>query len=149
MNISISLIFIILQLIVAKPLPSNERSLNLAENQSDLVVDGLTLLKKHCYSCHNPNTNSHDDIIAPPLAGIKRHYSDAYPEKEAFSKAMIEFVKNPTSEKSLMKGPVKRFGLMPKPVVTDQEIKEIVLFIRDSELEKPKWFDEHEKGHGK
>jgi mono/diheme cytochrome c family protein len=132
----------------AKPLPSHESPSAIIPIQTDLMVDGLTLLKKHCYACHNPNTNSHDDIIAPPLAGIKKHYFDAYPEKEDFSKAMIEFVKNPSSEKSLMKGPVKRFGLMPKPAVTDQEIQQIVTYIRDSELEKPKWFDEHEKGHG-
>lgn len=148
MNIILSIILLLVQLMFAKPLPSHESPSAIIPIQTDLMVDGLTLLKKHCYACHNPNTNSHDDIIAPPLAGIKKHYFDAYPEKEDFSKAMIEFVKNPSSEKSLMKGPVKRFGLMPKPAVTDQEIQQIVTYIRDSELEKPKWFDEHEKGHG-
>jgi mono/diheme cytochrome c family protein len=148
MNLASSIIFLLVQLLVAKPLTSNVEPPVVITTQADLMDDGLTLLKKHCYACHNPNTNSHDDIIAPPLAGIKKHYSDAYPEKEAFSKAMMEFVKNPSSEKSLMKGPVKRFGLMPKPAVTDQEIQQIVTYIRDSELEKPKWFDAHEKGHG-
>ncbi|WP_075349488.1 c-type cytochrome [Algoriphagus marinus] len=148
MNIASSMIFLLLQLLVAKPFPSNEGSQEMIPTQAELLDDGLTLLKKHCYACHNPNTNSHDDIIAPPLAGIKKHYSDAYPEKADFSKAMMEFVKNPTAEKSLMKGPVKRFGLMPKPVVSEEEIKQIVTYIRDSELEKPKWFDAHEKGHG-
>jgi mono/diheme cytochrome c family protein len=148
MNIASSMIFLLLQLIVAKPLPSNEGSQAILQNQAYLIDDGLTLLKKHCYTCHNPNTNSHDDIIAPPLAGIKKHYSNAYPEKQDFTEAMIGFVKHPTAEKSLMKGPVKRFGLMPKPAVTDQEIQQIVTYIRDSELEKPKWFDAHEKGQG-
>ena len=148
MNITLSIILLLVQLILAKPLPSHESPPVILPTETDLMADGLTLLKKHCYACHNPNTNSHDDIIAPPLAGIKKHYSEAYPKKEDFSKAMIEFVKNPSSEKSLMKGPVKRFGLMPKPAVTDQEIQQIVTYIRDSELEKPKWFDAHEKGHG-
>jgi cytochrome c2 len=148
MHIASSMIFLLLQLIVAKPLPSNEGSQAILQNQAYLIDDGLTLLKKHCYTCHNPNTKSHDDIIAPPLAGIKKHYSTNYPEKQDFTEAMIGFVKHPTAEKSLMKGPVKRFGLMPKPAATDQEIRQIVDYIRDFELEKPKWFDAHEKGHG-
>ena len=142
------MIFLLLQLLIAKPFPSNEGAQEMTPTQAELLDDGLTLLKKHCYACHNPNTNSHDDIIAPPLAGIKKHYSDAYPEKADFSTAMMEFVKNPTAEKSLLKGPVNRFGLMPKPAISEEEIKQIVTYIRDSELEKPKWFDAHEKGHG-
>ena len=148
MNIASSMIFLLLQLLIAKPFPSNEGAQEMTPTQAELLDDGLTLLKKHCYACHNPNTNSHDDIIAPPLAGIKKHYSDAYPEKADFSTAMMEFVKNPTAEKSLLKGPVNRFGLMPKPAISEEEIKQIVTYIRDSELEKPKWFDAHEKGHG-
>lgn len=111
-----------------------------------LPEPGLELLKKHCYVCHNPNTASHDEIIAPPLAGIKSHYTKAFPEKEKFKNAMIEFVSNPNQEKALMKGPVTRFGLMPKPAtVSPEEVQTIVEYIQSNELEKPAWYDQHHK----
>ena len=42
---------------------------------------GLELLKTKCYACHAVNTKSHDEIIAPPLAAVKRRYLMMYPEK--------------------------------------------------------------------
>lgn len=101
--------------------------------------EGLLLLQKHCYTCHNPKSKSHDEIIAPPLWGMKKHYLEAYPEKAAFEKAMIEFIQNPTEEKALMKGPIKRFGLMPKPEVSYEELQKIVSYIYDNEIENPVW----------
>lgn len=115
-------------------------------SQEVLIDPGLELLKKHCYACHNPNTASHDEILAPPLFGIKNHYRNSFPEKEKFVEAMTGFVTAPSEEKSLMKGPIKRFGLMPKPAVSPEEIQLIVSYIEANEIEKPKWYDSH---HGK
>lgn len=109
-------------------------------------TEGLFLLKKHCYACHNPNTASHDEIIAPPLEGIKSHYMRRYPEKNRFSEAMESFVKNPQIEKALMKGPVNRFGLMPKPVISEDELNKIIIHIRDQKLEVPVWWTDHTSG---
>lgn len=111
-----------------------------------LADPGLELLKKHCYVCHNPNTASHDEIIAPPLFGIKNNYQKNFPEKVRFIEAMEGFITSPSEEKALMKGPVKRFGLMPKPAISPEEIKLIVSYIEANEVEKPKWYDSH---HGK
>lgn len=149
MNIVSLWILLVFQLTVESPLKVDVASQVSPISHSAQLEDGLILLQKHCYVCHNPNSDSHDSMLAPPLAGIKKHYAKAYPDQGQFAKAMIEFVKNPTTEKSLMKGPVKRFGLMPKPTASDQEIKQIVTYIQNFELAKPKWFDEHEKGHGK
>ncbi|GMQ27174.1 hypothetical protein Aoki45_38570 [Algoriphagus sp. oki45] len=104
-----------------------------------LSGEGLILLQKHCYTCHNPKSKSHDEIIAPPLWGMKKHYLEAYPEKTDFEKAMISFIENPTEEKALMKGPIKRFGLMPKPMVDEDDLKKIVEYIYSNELENPAW----------
>lgn len=108
--------------------------------------EGLFLLKKNCYSCHNPNTTSHEEIIAPPMQGIKEHYLRAYPSRGAFSAAMESFVGNPIEEKALMKGPVKRFGLMPKPAVSEEDLQKIIAYIQDNNLETPIWWGEHTKG---
>lgn len=106
---------------------------------AEQVEDGLTLLQKHCYTCHNPKSKSHDEIIAPPLWGMKKHYLEAYPAKMAFEKAMFNFIQNPTEEKALMKGPIKRFGLMPKPAVSTEDLQKIVSYIYANELENPAW----------
>lgn len=118
-----------------------------------LADEGLLLLERHCYTCHNPKSNSHDEIIAPPLWGMKKHYLEAFPAKEDFEKAMLSFIENPSEEKALMKGPVKRFGLMPKPAVSKEDLKKIVNYIYSNELENPAWHIEKDnqkkgKGHG-
>lgn len=109
---------------------------------------GLTLLKKNCYQCHNPNTTSHDEILAPPLFGIKSHYKKAFPESDQFIKNMIEFVENPLEEKALMKGPIKRFGVMKNPVVSQEDLKIIVEYIESNDLEKPVWFEQQHQKSG-
>lgn len=112
----------------------------LQTSERELVMDeGLQLLQKHCYTCHNPKSKSHDELIAPPLWGMKKHYLEAYPEKMAFEKAMFDFIQNPTEEKALMKGPIKRFGLMPKPTVSTEDLQKIVSYIYTNELENPAW----------
>lgn len=111
--------------------------------------EGLIGLQTNCYSCHNPNTESHDSMLAPPLAGIKYKYMSLYPEEEVFVKKMSEFVAMPSKENAVMKGPVKRFGLMPKPALAKEEILELVKYIYHNELEVPQWFSGHfEEQHG-
>ena len=48
-----------------------------------------------------------------------------------------------------MKGPLRRFGLMPKNNLNDEEVKALVAFIYDNDIEAPSWFAEHfEEQHG-
>jgi cytochrome c2 len=109
---------------------------------------GLTLLKKNCYQCHNPNTTSHEEILAPPLFGIKSRYKKAFPESDQFINSMIEFIENPKEEKALMKGPIKRFGVMKKPVISQEDLKIVVEYIESNDLEKPIWFEQQHKNQG-
>ncbi|MFQ3212678.1 MAG: hypothetical protein ACJAT1_001123 [Marivirga sp.] len=53
-------------------------------------------------------------MLAPPLAGIKQLYVQESGNRIDFIKRMAAFVVNPNEESALMKGPIKRFGLMPK-----------------------------------
>ncbi|WP_420387671.1 c-type cytochrome [Roseivirga sp.] len=110
------------------------------------VKAGLEMLQTNCYACHNPNTTSHDEMLAPPLAGIKNRYKNAHTSREEFIAAMSDFISMPTEEKALMKGPINRFGLMPKPPLSKKEdIEALVSFIYDNPIETPEWFAEHYK----
>jgi len=132
--------------------PENQnRQLSEQEEQSIHALaavsaeEGNSLLEKHCYSCHNPNSDSHDNMLAPPLAGIKYKYQQFYPNRTKFIAQMADFVKQPSSENALMKGPVRKFGLMPKVVLSEEEMLKITAFIYDAELAVPKWFPAHFK----
>lgn len=114
------------------------------------VAEGTALLKLNCYSCHNPNSVSHDNMLAPPLAGIQYKYKEMYPDRTEFVAKMASFLKNPSKENALMKGPVRRFGLMPVTQLPKKQLLEIAAFIYDEQLDAPSWFPKHfEEAHNK
>jgi len=107
--------------------------------------DGYTLMETNCFACHNPETKSHDDIIAPPFVAVKRRYSMQYSTKEEFTNAMIDWVQNPSEEKALMKGAVGEFKVMPKIALETEVLQKIGDYMYDNELEQPVWFKAHFK----
>ncbi|MEP1093602.1 MAG: c-type cytochrome [Cyclobacteriaceae bacterium] len=127
---------------------SAETNISETSNKEEVVEiqgKGYELMKSTCYACHNPNTKSHDEIIAPPHAGIKMRYLRRYRNREDFIKGMSQFLSNPSEESALMRGAVGKFGLMPKLELTDSDIQLIVEFIYDNKLEEPDWFAKHSK----
>lgn len=119
------------------------------EPDKNMALNGLQLLKQNCYSCHAPQSKSHDDIIAPPMEAVKRMYNRRYASKEAFKSAMISFIEEPTNDNAIMKGAIKRFGLMPKFPLSPEVIASITNYIYEKELEQPEWFEGHyQEMHG-
>jgi hypothetical protein len=116
---------------------------------SELSLSGAELIKQNCYSCHNPDAADHDMLIAPPLEATKRRYLARFKTEEAFKDNMISFLKEPSKEKAIMNGPVKRFGVMPKFQWSDEVIEKMVDYIYANKLEQPDWFEEHyQEMHG-
>jgi len=90
---------------------------------------GYELMKQRCFICHleKPDPSSKiDQMIAPPMMRVQEHYKPSYPEKEAFVKAVMAYVNNPSQEKTLMPGAVKKFNLMPKVIYDQNELRTIV-----------------------
>ena len=123
--------------------------LQMDDNAALDVNDGLSLVKQNCYSCHSPNSASHDHIIAPPLEAVKRRYLRAADDdKRAFVSKMSRFLIDPSEQSALMKGPVRRFGVMPKFNWSEETIAKMVEYMYDHELEQPDWFEQHHReGH--
>ena len=119
------------------------------KNQSVISTEAtskeLTLVKNNCYACHNPNTKSHDDIIAPPLIAVKKHYSMAYPSQDEFVREMTNWIINPTKDMALMRGAVNRFNVMPKLVISKENATKIANYIYNNDIETPAWFAEHQR----
>jgi len=152
---SLSVLVLLLVSCSSKPQESENNELNRTEEEPQIVTEltakeGLQMLQLYCYACHNPNTQSHDEMLAPPLAGIKNRYKNTYANREEFIVKMAEFISMPSKDKALMKGPIKRFGLMPTPALTDKaKIEALVTFIYDTPIETPDWFAKHyEEKHG-
>lgn len=113
------------------------------------MVGNHVSIETSCYICHNPNSTSHDNILAPPLAGIKRHYLRVSDGRSDFINRMTNYIMNPNEEDALMKGPIKRFGVMPKTALNENEVREIVTYIHDNEIPAPEWFEDHHKNRGR
>ena len=107
--------------------------------------EGYTLMKNTCYACHNPNTASHDDILAPPFKAVKMRYTRQYNNKVDFVNAMVNWVQNPEDDKALMRGAVKQFKLMPKLPLPTEDLKKIAIYIYENEVEEPEWMEAHMK----
>jgi cytochrome c553 len=119
------------------------RNINTTQNKA------YQKMKTLCFSCHSP-TAEMDMRMAPPMIAVKMHYTKAYDNQEDFVNAIWKFMQKPDEGKSLMKGAVDRFGLMPYMPYKEEDIKAIAAYMYNNELEKPDWFDEHrQQKHGK
>jgi hypothetical protein len=134
---------------------SKQRTSN-TESIGHIISDtneDLTLLKTRCYACHQADSKSHDEIIAPPLVAVKRRYLRSFPEREAFVNAVVNWTLDPKEENAIMYGAVKKFKVMPYQSFEKSEMTKIAGYLFDNDLEEPAWFDEHEvemhKGNSK
>ncbi len=114
--------------------------------------EGYELYKTYCIVCHNPNSASHDSIIAPPMIAVKTRYSVQYNTKEEFVNAVVNWASDPKEESSLMRGAVMQYKVMPKQAFKTEDLTKIASYIYDNNIEAPKWFAQHQKdmqGNGK
>ena len=131
---------------------NNEPQPILATNQVVFNKDnpeGKKLMETHCYVCHSPTAPENEGRIAPPMVAIKARYIDkeGY-NRDEFIKHVTEFVENPTEEKVLMYGAIKKFGIMPKQMFPKGSVEKIASFMFDYQIEEPEWFKAHWGGNG-
>jgi len=124
------------------------------QTQAVLASDdkaGEQLYKAHCASCHGLSGGMDmSKRIAPPIAGVRRHYLDSYPDRDSFVMIIADWVENPDAGKSLMPGAIRRFNIMPRLTVDRQDVEKIAAYIYQGDIEKPAGFDEHEERmHGR
>ncbi|RED47396.1 hypothetical protein [Seonamhaeicola aphaedonensis] len=103
---------------------------------------GKVLMERQCNVCHSP-TASHEQRLAPPMIAVKKHYVAAHTNKAEFVEDIQNWFDNQTEDNARMYGAVRRFGVMPKLLVSKEDLKQISDYIFDYDIEKPVWFDEH------
>ena len=105
----------------------------------------LYAFEKACMTCHNTYEKNKK---APPLIAVNQVYlrlSDG--NMSVAMKRMERFLITPSKDLGLMKPAIKLFGVMPKLVLTKEEIRDYAQVLIETEFEIPEWFDEHYKSH--
>ncbi len=113
------------------------------QEQVDLVK-AKQIIDNTCLECHSA-TASMEDRMAPPLEAVKRRYLMEYPVLDDFTTALSSFVTEPTEEKALLHGAVRRFNVMPIQAqeFSQEDLIAVATYIYQFELDRPDWFEEH------
>ena len=126
------------------PQSKEENTENGTENtaKTETILDNdskaLALMQQNCFSCHNPEMGG--ERAAPPMFMVRNHYFDDETSREEFIEDIVDFVKDPTEEKSIMPGAVRNFGLMPKQHFKEEDLKLIAAYMYDNDLESDAWY---------
>lgn len=105
---------------------------NSEHNAPWMSLDGKQLMEDRCYSCHN--TQGTDNMLAPPMFRVKDHYWEDDINEQDFIEAIVEWVKDPKEENSLMPGARRKFGLMPKQQFDENEVRAIAKYMFNHEI---------------
>ena len=99
-----------------------------------------------CMSCHNPELTP---ALAPPFFGVQNRYTREYSDKAEFISAIVNWVKQPTMDKALMRRPVRELGLMPAMPLPDEMLVQIAAYLYEKEFEPPctHWASDIAKGN--
>ncbi len=116
------------------------------QDKSATVERGYQLMTTYCYACHNPNVTSHDQMLAPPMIMVKRHYQPNFPQRDDFINAIVSWVHHPSMEKVLMPGAVRKFKIMPPLAYPEDDLVAIAGYMFDNELDKPVMMTEMHNG---
>lgn len=99
-----------------------------AEKGQELFNKGKAVYEKSCASCHiympPPKT-------APPIMGLSQQYHEAFDNREKAIAHMVDFIKKPSKEKSVLSNPVamERWGLMLPMNLSDEELYAVSYWI--------------------
>ena len=105
---------------------------------NDAVRSGKEVYESACMVCH---VSKGKPTIAPPIFAVKNHVIKEHPEREDFIQRIVDWVKKPDADNALMRGAIKKFGLMPPmPQIDDKELQAVAEFLYDTDLELPDWY---------
>lgn len=120
--------------------------------QADSAIEqGRQLFIDNCSSCHGSQGGMDmSKRVAPPIIAVRMHYIGTYPDKTSFVAAITDWVEHRDVNKSLMRGAIRKFNLMPPVAVAGSDVQKIAAYIYEGNIDKPSGFDEHfEQMHGR
>lgn len=112
--------------------------------------EGEKLYKTYCSACHGATGGMDmNKRLAPPIAAVRLHYIAVMPDKTSFVKAIANWVEKQDVNKTLMRGAIRKFKLMPPVAVSRKDAEKIAAYIYEGKIDEPAGFREHvEQMHG-
>lgn len=85
------------------------------------------------------------------MYAVWHHYRQAFPEKGPFVEALSGWLLGePSRDKSQMKGAIKKFGLMDRLEISEDEAKSAAEHLYTRHFDLPDWYVKHYNNkHGK
>lgn len=121
-------------------------SLASATANASEIKKGKQLFQTHCASCHGvAGGMDMSKRSAPPIIAVRKHYIGTYSDKFSFVNTIADWVEKPDSNKTQMRGAIRRFGLMPKITVNRDNAEKIAAYIFEGDIDSPAGFQEHVK----
>jgi mono/diheme cytochrome c family protein len=120
---------------------------DLSSAPADAIEQGMDLIPTYCNTCHGVGDLGMEEMLAPPLWGVRAHYLARHPEPEAFVDAMTAFILEPKVAESLMPSAVERYGLKAPVSLSEKEIRAVVWAIYANRVERPSWARAYQKLH--
>jgi len=114
--------------------------------QAEPLAEGEKLYKTFCVACHGvQNGMDMSKRLAPPGVAVRMHYKTVHKDEASFVKAVTEWLDAPDESKTLMRGAIRRFNIMPKIPLSKEDAIKVATYLYRGELESPEGFDDHIK----
>ncbi|MBT8219266.1 MAG: DUF3365 domain-containing protein [Bacteroidia bacterium] len=120
----------------------SSREAQLASYDAEVYKVGEQLLQTYCVACHNPDMDL-KNRLAPPMVAVKDHYLEVYDSEGQFIQQFIRMVQDPAVSETRMPNAVKKFGLMPKMPLSDDQLSAIATYVYHTDMENPQWLEHH------
>jgi len=118
---------------------------------NDKHEEGEKLYQTNCAVCHGSMGGM--DVakrIAPPIAAVRMHYIESHSDEASFVQAVTAWVEKQDESKSLMRGAIRKFKIMPPVSISKEDAAKIASYIYAGDIEELEGFKEHvEEEHGK
>ncbi len=88
---------------------------------------GKEVFEQRCQVCHPLNPPAK---LAPPILGISGHYHDAFTDRDAAIRHMVDYIQHPAAEKSKLEPmAMERFGIMAPMVLPEEDLEAVAYWI--------------------
>ncbi|MCP4074893.1 MAG: cytochrome c [Gammaproteobacteria bacterium] len=129
----------ITKLLIASAIIAISQTAFAAEHQQ-----GEQLYKVYCDACHGMSGGMDmSKRVAPPIAAVRMHYIGYYRDEDSFVNAVSGWVEKQDPNRSLMRGAIRRFNLMPPVAIKNEDARKIARYIYAGNLQKPAGMEEH------
>jgi hypothetical protein len=139
---------IVLPLVLLLAACGQKPEIDLGAAPEGAIEQGVSLMATHCHTCHGVGERTMEEMLAPPLWGVRAHYLKRYPQPEAFVEAMASFLLEPENDRSLMPLAVARYGLKAPVSLAEAEMRAVAWAIYAGQVERPAWSRDYRRQHG-